>query len=215
MSTTATTLTKVGVHVEAWDPILRAGVVSHLRHRPEVRVLAEDGSEEAQVSVIVVDAVDERTTRLLKQRQRASTSTRMVVVAGRLDDSDVVVAAEAGAVGLLRRHEATADRLVSAILAAACDEGTVPSDLLGRLLGQVGALQRGFLGPRGLTFNGLATREIEVLRLVADGCDTQEIADKLAYSERTVKNVLHDVTTRLQLRNRSHAVAYALREGLI
>ena len=67
----------------------------------------------------------------------------------------------------------------------------------------------------GLTFNGLATREIEVLRLVADGCDTHEIADKLAYSERTVKNVLHDVTTRLQLRNRSHAVAYALRQGLI
>jgi DNA-binding NarL/FixJ family response regulator len=91
----------------------------------------------------------------------------------------------------------------------------VPPDLLGRLLDQVGTLQRGVLGPRGLTFNGLATREIEVLRLVADGCDTSEIADRLAYSERTVKNVLHDVTTRLQLRNRSHAVAYALRQGLI
>jgi len=54
-----------------------------------------------------------------------------------------------------------------------------------------------------------------VLRLIADGCDTSEIANRLAYSERTVKNVLHDVTTRLQLRNRSHAVAYALRQGLI
>jgi DNA-binding NarL/FixJ family response regulator len=61
----------------------------------------------------------------------------------------------------------------------------------------------------------LAPREIDVLRLVADGYDTGEIATKLAYSERTVKNVLHDVTTRLQLRNRSHAVAFALREGLI
>jgi DNA-binding NarL/FixJ family response regulator len=56
---------------------------------------------------------------------------------------------------------------------------------------------------------------VEVLRLLADGLDTSEIAHKLAYSERTVKNVVHDVTTRLQLRNRSHAVAYALREGLI
>ena len=62
---------------------------------------------------------------------------------------------------------------------------------------------------------GLAPREVEVLRLLADGLDTSEIARKLAYSERTVKNVVHDVTTRLQLRNRSHAVAYALREGLI
>lgn len=205
---------RVSVHVDAWDPILKAGVVSHLRHRPEVRMLDDGDAEEAEVTVVVVDAVDERTVQMLKQRQRTS-ATRLVLVASGLDDSDVVVAAEAGVVGLLRRSEASAERLVAAIRGASVDEGTVPSDLLGRLLGQVGALQRGFLGPRGLMFNGLATREIEVLRLVADGCDTQEIADRLAYSERTVKNVLHDVTTRLQLRNRSHAVAYALRQGLI
>lgn len=62
---------------------------------------------------------------------------------------------------------------------------------------------------------GLRDREIAVLRLVAEGMDTAEIARRLAYSERTVKNILHDVTTRLELRNRSHAVAYALREGFI
>jgi DNA-binding CsgD family transcriptional regulator len=50
---------------------------------------------------------------------------------------------------------------------------------------------------------------------VANGHDTAEIAGRLSYSQRTVKNILHDVTTRLQLRNRSHAVAYAVREGLI
>ncbi|MQA85396.1 MAG: DNA-binding response regulator, partial [Streptosporangiales bacterium] len=44
---------------------------------------------------------------------------------------------------------------------------------------------------------------------------TAEIARALAYSERTVKNIIHDITTRLQLRNRAHAVAYAVREGLI
>ncbi len=205
---------RVAVYVDAWDPILKAGVVSHLRPRPEVRLLTGSDSEQAEVTVVVVDTIDDRTMELLKRLQRSSES-KLVLVASGLDDSDVVAAAEAGVVGLLRRHEASADRLVTTILCAVCGEGTVPSDLLGQLLGQVGALQRGFLGPRGLTFNGLATREIEVLRLVADGCDTHEIADKLAYSERTVKNVLHDVTTRLQLRNRSHAVAYALRQGLI
>jgi DNA-binding NarL/FixJ family response regulator len=56
---------------------------------------------------------------------------------------------------------------------------------------------------------------VRVLKLVAEGLDTSEIADSLSYSERTIKNVLHEVTTRLQLRNRSHAVAYALRNGLI
>ena len=91
----------------------------------------------------------------------------------------------------------------------------MPPDLLGRLLDQVGRLQRTVLDPRGITFTGLASREIEVLKLVAEGWDTAQIATRLSYSERTVKNVLHDVTTRLQLRNRSHAVAYAMREGLI
>jgi DNA-binding NarL/FixJ family response regulator len=207
-------LQRVSVYVDAFDPILQAGVVSHLRPRPEVKILTETEREAADVALVVVDRVDERTMRMLKCYQRTS-ETRLVLVAGEFADGDVVAAAEAGVVGLLRRHEASADRLVGAITRASCDEGTVPADLLGQLLGQVGALQRGVLAPRGLAFNGLATREIEVLRLVADGCDTGEIAGRLAYSERTVKNVLHDVTTRLQLRNRSHAVAFAMRHGLI
>ncbi|MPZ74787.1 MAG: DNA-binding response regulator, partial [Nitriliruptorales bacterium] len=64
-------------------------------------------------------------------------------------------------------------------------------------------------------FTALTKREIDVLRLVADGKDTTEIAHELAFSERTIKNVIHDVTMRLNLRNRTHAVAYALRQGLI
>ena len=54
----------------------------------------------------------------------------------------------------------------------------------------------------------LTERETEVFRMVADGMDTADIARELSYSERTVKNIVHAVTTRLQLRNRSHAVAY-------
>jgi DNA-binding NarL/FixJ family response regulator len=105
--------------------------------------------------------------------------------------------------------------LATAVCAAARGEGSVPGDLLGRLLAQIGRLQRQLLHPRGLTLNGMSAREIEILRLVAEGLDTAEIAAKLSYSERTVKNALHEVTTRLQLRNRSHAVAYALKQGLI
>ena len=71
------------------------------------------------------------------------------------------------------------------------------------------------LSPRGLTFSGLTEREAAVLRLLADGYDTAEVGRRLFYSERTVKNIIHDVTSRLELRNRAHAVAYAIREGLI
>jgi DNA-binding NarL/FixJ family response regulator len=61
----------------------------------------------------------------------------------------------------------------------------------------------------------LTTRETEILRLMADGLATAKIARTLSCSERTVKNIFHGVTSRLNLRNRPHAVAYALRKGLI
>lgn len=205
---------RVPVWVSARDPISEAGVVSQLRPRPEVRIVGRDEDDDALVAVVISDSLDGDTLRMLRAVQRKG-FTRTVLVVGQLEDSDLVTAIEAGVVGLVRRGEATSDRLVAVIRAAATGDGTVPPDLLGRLMDQVGKLQRQVLGPRGLTFTGLAAREIEVLRLIADGYDTGEVARQLSYSERTVKNVLHDVTSRLQLRNRSHAVAYALREGLI
>ncbi|QEO16107.1 response regulator transcription factor [Agromyces intestinalis] len=206
-------MTRTTVRVYAHDPISEAGVVSALRPRPEVRVVGPD-DELAAVVVVVVDDVDDETLNRLRFLRRNG-EARVILVASHLDDQVLVDAVECGVVGLLRRSEATTDRLLSSIASAAAGEGTVPPDLLGRLLEQVGRLQRTVLDPRGITFRGLAAREVDVLRLVAEGWDTAQIAKELCYSERTVKNVLHDVTTRLQLRNRSHAVAYAVREGLI
>ncbi|MFC4555548.1 helix-turn-helix transcriptional regulator [Georgenia faecalis] len=176
--------------------------------------MSSDEIDAALVAVVVADAVDDETLRMLHVVQRRG-FTRTVLVVGHLGDDELIAAVEAGVVGIVRRGEATPERLVQVIGGAAAGDGAVPPDLLGRLLDQVGRLQRQVLGPRGLTFTGLAAREIQVLRLIAEGYDTGEVARQLAYSERTVKNVLHDVTSRLQLRNRSHAVAYALREGLI
>ena len=140
---------------------------------------------------------------------------RLVLLISRVDDRSLLAAAEAGVTGVVRRNDATPGNLSAAIRSAAAGEGTLPPDLLGRLLRQVGQLQRQVLSPRGLTFSGLTEREAAVLRLLADGYDTAEVGRQLFYSERTVKNIIHDVTSRLELRNRSHAVAYAIREGLI
>lgn len=197
------------------DALTRAGVVSQLRPRPEVLLLDDVDADQAEVTLIVCDSVDEPTLRALRTLRRREAAPSLVLVVTHIDDAGLVAAAEHGVAGIVRRSEASADRLVTVIRAAAGGEGSLPPDLLGRLLQQVGALQRDVLAPRGLTVTGLHNREIEVLRLLADGFDTAEIAVKLSYSQRTIKTILHDVTNRFHLRNRCHAVAYALRNGLI
>jgi len=79
-------------------------------------------------------------------------------------------------------------------------------------LSRVSRLQRQVLEPRGLLS--------PVLPLARPKCSTgsgrlstNEIAQQLLYSQRTVKGIVHDITNRFHLRNRSHAVAYAMQEG--
>ena len=207
-------MSRIPVYIYASDPISQAGVASQLRPRPEVLVVDQADLDSAQVAVVVAEVVDEAVIRVLRAIQRGGVP-RTVLVATLLDDTAVVAAAEAGVSALVRRGEATPERLAHVVVRVAAGEAEMPADLLARLLGQVGKLQRQVLAPRGMTFSGLTEREIEVLRLVAEGYDTAEIAKTICFSERTIKSILHDVTTRLQLRNRAHAVAYAVREGLI
>lgn len=204
--------TAVATYVHARDPISQAGVVAQLRQRPEITIVGS--APQSEVAILITDSVDEIATRELRAMHKDG-HPRLMLVATTIDDNALVAAAEAGVAGLLRRSDASADTMVRTIIKVASGDGEIPPDLLGRLLEQVGRLQRQVLAPRGLTFTGLTPRETEVLRLVADGLDTSEIASRMCYSERTVKNVLHDLTSRLQLKNRTHAVAYAVREGLI
>lgn len=199
------------VVVRATDPILHNGVCVALRSRDDVRVV-DDGT--ALVALLVADRIDEKMTQLLSALHHQG-FTRIVLVAGEVDDNEILNAVEHGVCAVARRADAGPDVLVRLVKTAAAGEGALPPDLLGRLLNRVSRLQRQVLEPRGLRLGGMSDRETEVLRLVAAGYSTQEIADELCYSQRTVKSILHDVTNRFQLRNRSHAVAYALREGLI
>jgi DNA-binding NarL/FixJ family response regulator len=202
------------VVVRATDPILHNGVCVALRSRDEVRVVDGEAGDPAVVALLVADRLDETMTQLLSALRHQG-FTRIVLVAGEVDDNEILNAVEHGVCAVARRADAGPEVLVRLIKAAAAGEGALPPDLLGRLLNRVSRLQRQVLEPRGLHLGGMSDRETEVLRLVAAGYSTQEIADQLCYSQRTVKSILHDVTNRFQLRNRSHAVAYALREGLI
>jgi DNA-binding NarL/FixJ family response regulator len=202
----------VEVAVSAADPVSRAGTVAQLRAAPGIRVV-EDAAP-STVALVVADEVDEDATRRIRALRRQGVE-RVGLLVARLDDQGLLAAVEAGVSGVLRRSDATSGNLRSMIRSVAMGEGTLPPDLLGRLLDQVGRLQRQVLAPRGLTFRGLSEREVRVLRLLADGMDTAEVGRELFYSERTVKNIVHDITSRLELRNRTHAVAYAIKQGLI
>jgi DNA-binding NarL/FixJ family response regulator len=205
---------RIPVIVSVSDPLSRAGIVSQLR-RAQGFVVVPDGDTPAEaVALVVADDLEDRVVAEMRSL-RGRGVRRIVLLVARVDDRGLLAAAEAGVTAVLRRAEATAGNLAAAIRSAAAGEGSLPPDLLGRLLRQVGQLQRQVLSPRGLMFSGLTEREAAVLRLLADGYDTAEVGRHLFYSERTVKNIIHDVTSRLELRNRTHAVAYAIREGLI
>lgn len=207
-------MTRVPLALYAQDPILEAGVRSQLRSRSEVELLdvAEEGR--AAVALVVVDRLDDDVVRLLRRLQRSLTA-RVGLMIGHLEHDVLRTTVECGVAAVVRRSEASEQQLVSVIMSLARGDGVLPADLLGRLLDQVGQLQRQVLDPNGLTLSTLTAREADMLRLVAEGMDTAEIAVKTSYSERTVKNVLHEVITRFQLRNRAHAVGYLIRHGLI
>ncbi|MFE2147710.1 response regulator transcription factor [Streptomyces sp. NPDC059456] len=202
---------RVPVAVSAADPISREGAISLLRRHPEIELREESGP--GTVALLVEDALDEAALTRLRRIVR-SEGARAVLVVGAMRENELLDVVECGVGAIVWRHEATAGRLVQAVLAASRGDGDLPADLLGRLIHQVGSLHRGSAGRAGAPF-GLTPREVDVLRLVSEGFDTGEIAGKLSYSERTVKNVMHGLTTRLHLRNRAHAVAFALREGYI
>lgn len=211
----------IRVHVCA-DPVSEAGIVSQLRHEPDLVTVANgsirppsarsDVTGMPTVSVVVADRVEDGTVERIR-RVRAFSGRCVVLVVGDVDEAGALRAVESGVTGLLRRAETTPARLAEAIRRTASGDGVLPPDLLGKLLRRdertVPARVR--TDPPG----NLSNRELTVLRLVAEGYSTSEIAEQLAYSERTVKSALHDLTSRYQLRNRSHAVAFAMREGLI
>ncbi|MFG1678327.1 DNA-binding response regulator [Micromonospora sp. NPDC049282] len=196
----------VSVSVIALDPVLEAGTRSALSDRPDVLMVGADDS--AAVTVIIVDDVDERVLDLVRVTRAAPHRPEVVVVATEMAQPQALHAIASGARGLLRRREANAARLTRAVLAAASGDCTVPPDLLDELL------DPGSRGPAP-TGAGLSERERAVLRLVAEGRETCDIAQTLSYSPRTVTSVVHDITQRYRLRNRAHAVAYALRAGLL
>jgi len=205
---------RIPVSVQTSDPFLREGIAQFLGTRPELELLAENQVGNSRVLVIAEESICADV--LARLRHTAGDSALgVVLVTSRMREVDLLAAVECGVNAVLPIADSTSERLVRVVLSVSAGRAELPGDLLGALLNQVNRLQREVLRPHGLTPSGLSVREIDVLRLLADGLSTGEIAEKLAYSERAVKHVMHTLMARNKLRNRSHAVAYGLRSGVI
>jgi DNA-binding NarL/FixJ family response regulator len=192
---------KVALH--AADPLSMVGLVGHLESSGDVQVLR---GAQRQLADVVIVAADRLSADVIADAKRAipGAGFAVVLVVSVLDNVEQKVAGDLGVAAVLPRDGITAQLLVGSVVAA----GKRDLPVLRSVVRQPRPVAPSASGR-------LTLREEQVLRLMADGLDTAEIAEQLAYSERTVKNVFYGLTSRLKLRNRPHAVAYALRLGLI
>ncbi len=205
---------KVPVIVHAADPISYRGTTSQLRDHPGVYLVEEASTPPGTVAILLAEPLDDATLARLRKLSRTG-GRRVVLVTSGLREPELPQVLASGVKAIVWRQHATAHRLSRAVLAVARGDGDMPSDLQGRLVQQMAALQSGLADGVAVRPSGLTAREVDILRLMAGGMDTREVAAALSFSERTVKKTVHDLTSRLHLRNRTHAVAYALREGYI
>jgi DNA-binding NarL/FixJ family response regulator len=137
-------------------------------------------------------------------------ATRVLVLTISADEADVTKAILAGASGYLLK-DASIDEIVAGVRAAAAGESLISSKVATTLLEQI----------RNTTHADpehqaeLSDREIEVMRLVAEGMDNAAIADVLYISPQTVKNHISNILAKLQMENRIQAAVYAVRQGLV
>ena len=135
-------------------------------------------------------------------RERAP-EVRVLVLTTFDTDSDVLPAIEAGATGYLLK-DAPVEELLRAVRAAARGEAVLAPSVAGRLMGRVREPARG----------ALSQRELQVLKLVADGATNREAAAKLFISEASIKTHLLRIYDKLGVRDRAAAVGEAFRRGL-
>ena len=198
------------VWIDDWHAIIRRGMATCLCAEG-FQVVGESAGlhpppDPTRLDVLVFEAeptIVRRAVRLVD-----GTATRLVATVRSPDESLLCDAIEAGVAAVLLHAELSPATLVATVRAVVGGSATLPRAVLPRLLEHVARASRSGSG-------GLTAREREVLRLLAEGEDTRDIAGMLCFSERTVKSIVHDVLMKLNCRNRAHAVALATRQGVI
>ncbi|MEO6627532.1 MAG: response regulator transcription factor [Aquihabitans sp.] len=159
------------------------------------------------VSMPDVDGV-EATRRI----RRLYPSIQVVMLTMHADESVIADALRAGAAGYLVK-DCSIDEIAAAVRMAANEDADLSPELAGAMLDEVRRLTP---EPAVEESDQIITkREIDVLQLIADGCSTPEVAERLFISQKTVKNHLASIYQKLDARDRTQAVLRAVRMGIV
>ena len=138
---------------------------------------------------------------------------RVVVLTISVDDEDVMDAVMAGACGYLLK-DSSIDELLAGIRAAADGESLISPQIAVKVLQRLRSQGKSEDAAETIRAE-LSDREIEVLKLIANGKDNAEIARELFISPKTVKNHISNILMKLQIENRIQAAVYAVRSGIV
>ena len=138
---------------------------------------------------------------------------RVVVLTISADDDDVMNAVMAGACGYLLK-DSSIQELIVGIRAAAAGESLISPQIAAKVLQRLRAQSTSEDAAATIRAE-LSDREIEVLKLIANGKDNAQIARELFISPKTVKNHISNILMKLQIDNRIQAAVYAVRSGIV
>jgi NarL family two-component system response regulator LiaR len=200
--------------------VVRQGVRAFMDTQPDISVVgeAENGVEAIQLAaehvpdVIIVDLVmpgmdGVEVTRQVKQ---ASPRTQVLVLTSYHQDEHIFPAIRAGALSYLLK-DVGPDELAEAVRKAAVGEAVLHPRVAARVVQELHGARQDTPNP----FTELSDRELEVLRLIADGLNNADIAEQLIISEKTVKSHVSNILNKLHLADRTQAAVYAWREGVV
>jgi NarL family two-component system response regulator LiaR len=200
--------------------MVRQGVRAFLVTQPDFSVVGEASSGEDAVKmaaqfvpdVILMDLImpnmdGVEATRRIKQ---VSPRSQVVVLTSYHEDENIFPAVKAGALSYILK-DLSADELASAVRKAAVGEAVLHPRVAARVIKEV----QGARGEKVNPFTELSERELEVLKLIADGMSNAEMAAKLVLSEKTIKAHVSNILSKLQLADRTQAAVYAWREGIV
>lgn len=198
--------------------VVREGQRALIETEPGMELVGEgtDGIEAIQLTkslepdVILIDLLMPRMGGIeaIEKIKAENSKVNILVLTSFAEDEKVFSAIKAGALGYLLK-DATPQELLAAIRQVYRGEPSMDSAVAHKLMRE---LQRSSDLP--LTEEPLTEREVDVLKLVAQGLTNQDIADKLVISERTVRTHVSHILDKLHLANRTQAALYALKEGL-